>query len=378
MQGSKLSACSREADGSRGIFLKPLCCFLVVFMKHRLLGRLTVAVVMSAFGVSFAADAQGADLEQRFRGTNSETFDSDLSQAPSADFPEILDSEPSQISNAGLASGSTATPSEQPEPGESAYTPALQEVSTLTNVYAHTLDDKQAATLFVNSIPVLTFLGGELPTHGDSKAIEAEENLADIQDPVVQANAVANQLATLASEADASELRVRWDDDQELFVIAWGEQDLIAFNQQTMLAGSTEDPAEDALQAANRLRRLLGNASPLTEIEGRPEPVVAANTVASSYTGIASWYGPGFHGRRSASGEVFNQHAFTAAHRTLPFGTRVRVTNVSTGQQVVVRINDRGPFGHGRIIDLSAGAAAEIGLRRMGVGQVQVEVLSGQ
>ncbi|MEO0490176.1 MAG: septal ring lytic transglycosylase RlpA family protein, partial [Cyanobacteria bacterium J06659_2] len=87
------------------------------------------------------------------------------------------------------------------------------------------------------------------------------------------------------------------------------------------------------------------------------------------------WYGPGFHGRRSASGEVFNQNAMTAAHRTLPFGTQVRVTNLATNQQVVVRINDRGPFSRGRIIDLSAGAARQIGLMNMGVGPVRVEVL---
>ncbi|MBW4482702.1 MAG: septal ring lytic transglycosylase RlpA family protein [Tildeniella torsiva UHER 1998/13D] len=93
---------------------------------------------------------------------------------------------------------------------------------------------------------------------------------------------------------------------------------------------------------------------------------------------MASWYGPGFHGRRSASGEVFNQNDLTAAHRTLPFGTRVRVTNLSTGQSVVVRINDRGPFGHGRVIDLSAAAAGNIGIRASGVGRVQLEVLSAE
>ena len=78
--------------------------------------------------------------------------------------------------------------------------------------------------------------------------------------------------------------------------------------------------------------------------------------------GVASWYGPGFHGRRTASGERFNTHAMTAAHRTLPFGTRVRVTNERTGRSVVVRINDRGPFAHGRVIDLSKASAQAVGL----------------
>jgi rare lipoprotein A len=78
-------------------------------------------------------------------------------------------------------------------------------------------------------------------------------------------------------------------------------------------------------------------------------------------SGMASWYGPGFHGRRTASGERFNTHALTAAHRSLPFGSRVKVTNTRTGRSVVVRINDRGPFVKGRVIDLTPRAASEIG-----------------
>lgn len=90
-------------------------------------------------------------------------------------------------------------------------------------------------------------------------------------------------------------------------------------------------------------------------------------------SGKASWYGPGFHGRRTASGETFNTHALTAAHRTLPFGTRVRVVNKKTGKSVVVRINDRGPFAHGRVIDLSRASAQAIGIT--GVGSVEVSQL---
>jgi rare lipoprotein A len=91
---------------------------------------------------------------------------------------------------------------------------------------------------------------------------------------------------------------------------------------------------------------------------------------------MATYYGPGFHGRRTASGERFDQHAMTAAHRTLPFGTRVRVTSTRTGESVVVRINDRGPFGRReRVIDLSRGAARRIGLERAGVLPVRIELL---
>ncbi len=78
--------------------------------------------------------------------------------------------------------------------------------------------------------------------------------------------------------------------------------------------------------------------------------------------GKASWYGPGFHGRLTANGERFNTNAYTAAHKTLPFGTKVKVTNAKTGQSVVVRINDRGPYAHGRVIDLSKASARSIGI----------------
>lgn len=92
-------------------------------------------------------------------------------------------------------------------------------------------------------------------------------------------------------------------------------------------------------------------------------------------TGMASWYGPGLNGNYAANGEVFNQEALTAAHPSLPFGTQVRVTNMDTGQEVVVRINDRGPFAKDRIIDLSAGAARYIGLIDSGVAPVSLEIV---
>ena len=90
-------------------------------------------------------------------------------------------------------------------------------------------------------------------------------------------------------------------------------------------------------------------------------------------TGAASWYGPGFHGKRTANGETFNTNALTAAHKTLPFGTQVRVKNERTGKSVVVRINDRGPYAHGRVIDLSKAAAEAVGIS--GVGQVTLAAL---
>ncbi|MGE0152955.1 MAG: septal ring lytic transglycosylase RlpA family protein [Reyranellaceae bacterium] len=92
--------------------------------------------------------------------------------------------------------------------------------------------------------------------------------------------------------------------------------------------------------------------------------------------GVASWYGPGFHGRPTASGELYDQHATSAAHPTLPLPSIVRVTNLDNGKQVVARVNDRGPFAHGRIIDLSKGAARQIGLDISGTAKVRVQLLT--
>lgn len=95
----------------------------------------------------------------------------------------------------------------------------------------------------------------------------------------------------------------------------------------------------------------------------------------STETGLASWYGPPYHNRRASNGEVYNMHAMTAAHRTLPLGSIVRVTNVKTGSSAVVRITDRGPFIEGRIIDLSLAAAKATDVWKAGIAQVRLDVL---
>jgi rare lipoprotein A len=91
--------------------------------------------------------------------------------------------------------------------------------------------------------------------------------------------------------------------------------------------------------------------------------------------GMASWYGRAHHGRRTASGERFDRMAMTAAHRTLPFGTVVRVTEPESGRSVTVRITDRGPFSRGRVLDLSEAAAAELGIHGRGVAPVVIETV---
>ncbi len=102
---------------------------------------------------------------------------------------------------------------------------------------------------------------------------------------------------------------------------------------------------------------------------------IASGTIASSETGLASWYGPPYANRQGANGDIYNQNAMTAAHRTLPMGTVVRVTNLATNQSATVRITDRGPFVHGRILDLSKAAAQATGVYRMGVARVRIDVL---
>lgn len=123
---------------------------------------------------------------------------------------------------------------------------------------------------------------------------------------------------------------------------------------------------------------------PIAEVPSPPEtesapPIATIPEPAqptTMETGLASWYGPKFHGKLTASGEVFNQEKFTAAHPTLPWGTRVTVTNLDNGKSVDVRINDRGPFKGGRIIDVSRAAARALGMVKRGITTVRVEWLS--
>lgn len=134
-----------------------------------------------------------------------------------------------------------------------------------------------------------------------------------------------------------------------------------------LLACSTPDPAladaapaaDEAAPRAARLTLAMGSRSAFRRRE----------------VGVASWYGGKFHGRTTANGERYNMHGMTAAHRTLPFGTVVRVTNLANRRTVTLRINDRGPFIKNRIIDVSRGAAAQLGLLETGVARVRVEVV---
>ena len=105
--------------------------------------------------------------------------------------------------------------------------------------------------------------------------------------------------------------------------------------------------------------------------------LIASSFLFADVSGYASWYGGKFHGRRTANGEIFDTHKFTAAHKTLPFDTVIRVKNLENGKTTIVRINDRGPFIEGRVIDLSYAAAKEIGMLEKGIVRVSLEIIEG-
>jgi rare lipoprotein A len=134
------------------------------------------------------------------------------------------------------------------------------------------------------------------------------------------------------------------------------------------------------MKHALRLPAVLWTLLAATGCGGNPRPAYffpppEAPAVGTLVEGIASWYGPGYHGRRTSSGERFDQDELTAAHPYWAFGTTARVTLLSTGRSVVVRINDRFPAHKGRAIDLSRAAAKAIGLLGPGTGRVRIEIV---
>jgi rare lipoprotein A len=129
------------------------------------------------------------------------------------------------------------------------------------------------------------------------------------------------------------------------------------------VASSATAPTRTPYRRPAPIVRETGPVRP-DETEGRP---------VSTEVGLASWYGPPYHNRQAADGSVFDQNALTVAHRTLPMGTVVRVTNLATGETVLARVTDRGPFVPGRVLDLSLAAAKAIGVYRAGIAKVKIE-----
>jgi rare lipoprotein A len=134
----------------------------------------------------------------------------------------------------------------------------------------------------------------------------------------------------------------------------------------TTTSASNGHSGKSAIPSKNAAAPNTASSLPAPQPDTQGKPI-------STEIGMASWYGPPYAGRKGADGTVYDQNAMTAAHLTLPLGTTVRVTNLTTNQSAVVRITDRGPFVHGRIIDLSLAAAKATGLYRMGVAKVRVE-----
>ena len=153
---------------------------------------------------------------------------------------------------------------------------------------------------------------------------------------------------------------------------AWRYYVVAAGDTLYSIAGHYETSVE-AIQQANNLADATIHPGMRLRIPPQAEQSEGGDYVE---VGVASWYGPNFNGKKTASGEVFDMYALTAAHRSLPFGTLVRVTRLDNGASVVVRINDRGPFKKDRIIDLSYAAARQIGLLESGTALVRLEVVS--
>ncbi|MBA4034628.1 MAG: septal ring lytic transglycosylase RlpA family lipoprotein [Bradyrhizobium sp.] len=134
------------------------------------------------------------------------------------------------------------------------------------------------------------------------------------------------------------------------------------------MVSPTRQASQQTSRTASLVHRRVAAARKHTPIASNKKP--AATETASH--GIASYY---WQGTKTASGEKFNTNDLTAAHPTLPFGTRLRVTNVSSGQSVTVRVNDRGPFVHGRVVDVSYAAAEELGMVGGGIAKVKLDVV---
>ncbi|MGI8500377.1 MAG: septal ring lytic transglycosylase RlpA family protein [Hassallia sp.] len=309
--------------------------------------------------------------------------------------------------------------------------------AVITEIHPHNIGGRQAATLFIRKIPVLTFvsstpvkseetkLDAKVGVTGDTQSTESNNAVADSSvkvaslgsridvsnqtnidndDPVQKAGVVAARINQLSREnVDASQIIVSWkalsattnqaqnksvsadQNKRDRYIIKVNNEELVEINDQTRSPDTTNNLAEDALQTTNRLRRLLGNASPLKQILNLPAqlPVsipklpseINIGPVKVTLRGVASYYGYDGSGNSTASGQRFNPEGLTAAHRHLPFGTKVRVTNTHNGRSVVVRINDRGPFIRGRVIDLSVAAARILGMMGSGVAPVRIEVL---
>lgn len=186
--------------------------------------------------------------------------------------------------------------------------------------------------------------------------------------PFDRAKIIAHRLAEYVGKAHAPDA-VFPDVANGLIAVSWQGDLIVTVDTEHAKLNHTSEYLL-AKVWANNIRRALGTTPVPREhvlYNGSEEMTIAFC--------VASWYGESFHGRPTASGETYNSLALTAAHRYLPFGTQVRVTNLHNGKSVMVTVNDRGPYVDGRLIDLSSGAATAIGLKDQGIGSVKLEVM---
>jgi rare lipoprotein A len=384
-------------------------------MKQILLTGLAAALTVTAVGKlspsdasqeqSPADDPEGSSLAQATKESVPSTKTAIDSAQAATEQGKTQVSQPQSVKVQKLTSPSES----QPETQGASIASAVKVGERQSNVVEPTLDPaiatirvhqqngRQAATIYVRSIPVVTMLGAELKAAKNTgvKVATVDTDLGEVtrsspkvsqkelNDPIWRATTIAGKLNQLSQAGlKAQNIKVVWDGKRKSYMVRANDQHLIEVSEgSTVLPKSTKDTAQDALQITNRLRYQLGFASPLKEVEGMPKPVaqdsqvVAVGPVRFQIQGMASWYGPGFDGAYTASGERFNQYGLTAAHRTLPFGTKVRVTNLDNGRSVTVVITDRGPFVGDRVLDLSRGAAQIIGTVSSGVSPVRLDVL---
>lgn len=358
-------------------------------MNQQFFSGLTAALVAMSLGQPAPVSAS-AILEDDGQG----------SEVPPSSELRVSSTNPSTNSVVSSATTETGAAGTTVKVGEyqSQEQPSTNDDDAIASIHAHQMDGRQAATLYVRDIPILTILGPVDSATGQQASSQTQQvkmgestqsseaasatsggtgAASYNNDPIWRATAIAALLNQAhRNQIDPNTITAHWDSDRQKYVLKLEGELFITLNDYLLPPDATGDGAEDILQMANRLRRQLGG-EPLSEVEGRPQPArqVAVGPVRVQFSGMASWYGPGFHGRRSASGEVFNQHALTAAHPSLPFGTLLQVTNANTGRTVTVRVNDRGPYSGRRVIDLSAAAAQAIGMIQSGVAPVQVQVV---
>ncbi len=268
----------------------------------------------------------------------------------------------------------------------------MQRVSrdSWTRVVPHTENGRAAATVFLRGLPVITYLGPvttgdvqsdvkvahpveRLKTESKTGEPETLAGLAAVPNPTERAAIAAATLTEFVRSGLAAEtVEAVWQNGG--FWIRLGDRAQFVLEDGVQLPNTTGDREQDALQMANLLRRLLGNAAPLARVTHAPLRAAVPARPRRVFWALASWYGPGLYGRPTATGRLLTRNSFHAAHPYLPLGTTIRITHA--GRSTVLRVEDRGPFHGNRLLDITEAAARALGMLSAGLATVRVEVLS--